>query len=91
MAAKVLSEGPTAMDRVTLEKPLETKLSGLSGEVELCDESGRILGYFVAPDVHRQLRYEWAKQLFTDEELDRARTQAGGRSTADVLDRLQKL
>jgi hypothetical protein len=55
-----------------------------------CDESGRTLGYYVpAPDQLREL-YDWAKAQFTDEEIERARREPRGLTTAEVLARLKE-
>jgi hypothetical protein len=63
-------------------------------ELEICDEAGRTLGYFLPPELHRRLRYAWAKQQFSNEEGAEARReleQAGGLRTADAIDFLRGL
>ena len=77
------------MNKVMLDETLRSKLNGLDTRLELCDESGRTLGYFLpAAEVDRSL-YAWAHEQFTDEELELARRQPGGRTTAQVLDHLK--
>jgi hypothetical protein len=76
------------MSKVTLDQSLRAKLNNLDAEVEFCDESGQTVGYFVPADWHRRLLYAWANAQFTDEELEKARRQPGGRSLAEILARL---
>ena len=78
------------MSKVTIDQSLRAKLDNLSAEVEFCDESGRTVGYYVPADWHHELLYAWAKSQFTDEELEKARNQPGGRSLPDILARLEK-
>ena len=79
------------MPKLTLDAALREKLGPLAGEVELCDESGRTLGFFVSPEVHHKLMYAWAKSLFSNEELARARAEPGGVTTDEVIEHLEKL
>jgi hypothetical protein len=78
------------MSKVTLDQSLRAKINNLDSEVEFCDESGRTVGYYVPADWHHQLLYAWAKAQFTDEELEIARRQPGGRPLAEILARLEK-
>ena len=77
------------MNKVTIDESLHAKLGSLSSEVEVCDESGQTVGYFVPADWHDDLLYAWAKAQVTDEELERARRQVGGQALADILARLE--
>jgi hypothetical protein len=79
------------MNKLVLDPTVRSQLNGLNGEVELCDEEGRTVGFFVPVKLRERLWYDWAKAQFTDEELERARQQPGGRTTAEVLERLRKL
>lgn len=72
------------MERLTLDASASAGLRGLTSECELLDEVGKPLGLFVPmADL-----YEWARSQFTDEELEAARREPGGRTTAEVLARL---
>lgn len=75
------------MERLIVDPSLRDRLAGLDSDLELCDEQGRTLGYFT-PAAGDQRPYDWAKAQFTDEELDQARREPGGRTTAEVLARL---
>ncbi len=75
------------MDRVLIESTIRSRLHGLDAEMEFCDESGRTLGYFI-PRSGLDRDYQWAEGAFSDAEIQRARDESGGRTTRDVLARL---
>lgn len=77
------------MQKVTLDPSLGAQFNGLKSEVELCDETGRTVGYFLPANWHQAL-YAWANAQVSDEELETARRQTGGRPLADILARLEK-
>jgi hypothetical protein len=70
------------MTKVILDHD-SSKLENLADRVEVCDRSGRTLGYFV-PAVDRSL-YEGLQVPFSDEELDRFEREPGGRSLPEIL------
>lgn len=78
------------MHKAVLDATMRSKLGNLDAQIELCDENGRSVGFFLPAALHERLCYEWAKAAFTDEELQRARRESGGRTTAEVLHRLKK-
>lgn len=60
----------------------------------LRDVSGETVGYVLCPETYQQLMLAWAKQDITAEEIDQARAslrQRGGRSHAEVMERLRSL
>jgi len=78
------------MTRVVLDANLREKLGNLAQPLELCDESGRVLGrVFPTPD---PARLEPREPQVSEEELDR-REQANEKryTTAEVLAYLEKL
>lgn len=77
------------MQKIIQDPALLTELQRLTGELELRDEAGNLLGYFLPPARHRELFEAWARSPVTDDELDRARGQAGGRTLPEILKRLQ--
>lgn len=77
------------MQKVTLDSTLRARLNGLQAEVEVCDEAGQTVGYFVPADYHRQLLYAWAKAQVSPAELEEARKPAGGRSLKEILAALE--
>lgn len=78
------------MTRVVLDAELKERLLGLSQPVELCDDSGRVLGR-VFPTVDLS-QYEPWEPPFDEAEL-RRREQSGAQryTTAQVLERLEQL
>jgi hypothetical protein len=76
------------MDKVILDADMRAKLNGLNRHLELCDESGQTLGHVLPDDVYRQFLYAWANSQVTDEELDRASRETGGRPLAEIWQRL---
>jgi hypothetical protein len=76
------------MTRVILDQATLAKLNGLKQPVELCDESGRTLGYF-SPAVDRSL-YDRVQVPISEEELQRRERELGGRTLAEILADLEK-
>ena len=73
------------MDKVRVEPLVRAKLCNLDSRLELCDESGKTLGYFVPVSEQHRLLYAWARAEFTDEEIEAARAEPGGLPIAEVL------
>lgn len=73
------------MNKIIIEPLLRSKLHNLDSRLELCDPSGKTLGYFVPASEHERLLYAWARAEFTDEEIERARAEPGGLNIAEVL------
>ncbi len=79
------------MHRLVLDSATSAKLQNSGDSLELCDNDGRTLGYFLPPELHQRLLYAWAKSQFTDEELEQARKEPGGMATADAIEYLNTL
>ena len=69
------------MPPITIDTTLTAKLRGLAHPVELCDESGRILGRYV-PVANCEDR---TQPQISDEEMSRRKQETGGRPLADIL------
>jgi len=84
------------MTRVVVDAAMRARLAGLSDQVELCDESGHVLGRFI-PGV--EAHDESGRVLgrftpgspaeadgcpYTEEELRRFQQETGGRPLADI-------
>ena len=76
------------MNRIIIDGELRSRLDNLDSQMELCDESGRILGYYVPAAVCDPSLHQWARDQFTEKEIDRARAEPGGLSIGEVLDGL---
>lgn len=80
------------MNKVLVDKTMRSKLRNCKAELELCDESGRTVGFFVpSRGGHVPLPPGMAQTLFTDEELEAARNEPGGVSTKELLAYLESL
>jgi hypothetical protein len=73
------------MDRIVVDRTLQSTLRNLDTRLELCDDAGIVLGYFVPASERRRLLYDWARGQFSEDELARARGQLGGFSLAEIL------
>jgi hypothetical protein len=74
--------------KITVDNVLRDKLGGLQSHVELCDESGYVVGYFT-PAADPAI-YEGVQSPTSDEELDRRSRQGGGRPLREILDDLER-
>ena len=79
------------MIRITVDQSLSSKLAGLNGQVELCDQAGNTLGFFLTWEEYKKFVCEWAKLKFPLEELERRAQEPEERTTAEVLARLNQL
>jgi hypothetical protein len=77
------------MTKVVVDAAFGEKLTGLTGAVELCDESGRTLGYF-QPVLSEGLSAKGIRSPISDEEIERRSQQRSGRPLADILADLEK-
>ena len=75
------------MTRVTIDANILEKLKGLGEVVELCDDTGQVVGLFT-PVADRSL-YDNVEIPFTSEELDRFEQEPGGRPLKDILTDLE--
>lgn len=72
------------MNQVTVSSQLRTRLESVDSEAELRDESGQLVGYFVPPELHRDLLLAWSRATVSDEELDRASREPLGRTLNEI-------
>jgi len=75
------------MNKVLLNDAVCTELRDLE-EAELCDRSGQTVGHFLSETLYRRLLYDWANAQISDEELQRRLQQPGGRTLAEIWDRV---
>jgi hypothetical protein len=75
------------MTKLILDAATLTKLHNLDALLELCDETGKTLGYF-HPTVARNGTTTTFRSPFSDDELRRRQQQRTGRALADILERL---
>lgn len=78
------------MNKVLVDADLKKKLCDLAQPLELCDETGRVLGRFL-PTIDMS-RWEPITPDVTDEELDRrAKSNEKRYTTTEMLQRLENL
>ena len=78
------------MTQLILEPNLRSRLGQTDSEIELRDEQGLLVGYFVPPPLHRELILAWSRVHVTDDELERARREPAGRPLAQILTDLEQ-
>lgn len=77
------------MTRVTLDNETVGKLHDLRENLEVCDASGRLLGYFVPTE--DTAMYAEVDARVSDEELDRREAEEEGRPLAEILKDLKEM
>jgi hypothetical protein len=77
------------MPKITLDEALSSKLHQLTEDAELCDPSGRVLGYFI-PQVDMS-EWEPVSPGASEEELERRALSTEWYTSAEVLAHLEKL
>jgi hypothetical protein len=78
------------MTTILLDDALRQKLNGLKAEIELRDETGKVVGHVLPAGKYQSLLYAWAKNRLSDEELKRRSEEPGGRSLAEILAELER-
>jgi hypothetical protein len=78
------------MTRVTLDGASLARLRENGPQVAVCDESGRLVGFFSLAPADDRADYENVAVPLTQEELDRSFSTPGGRSLDAILADLEK-
>jgi len=76
------------MNKVIVDQSTFDKLRVLNEPAELCDETGRTLGYF-RPSVDKAL-YEQVVPPVSEEELRQRLDEGGGRALGEILSDLEE-
>jgi hypothetical protein len=71
------------MVRITIDQEFCLKLRGSESPLELCDETGRVVGHFIP--VQDRTIYRGVESPASDDELDRRSRDESGRPLADLL------
>ena len=71
------------MTRVTVDSSTIAKLHHLSDSLELCDEGGRLLGFFTPASAAKAEQRE--PSPLSHDELERRVREPGGRSIPEIL------
>jgi hypothetical protein len=81
------------MGKVILEPSIRKQLGKFSQGVELIDDQGQQVGFFLPPKVFQKMLAELAQHDMSPEQLEEARAELrnrGGYTTAEALAYLQK-
>jgi hypothetical protein len=78
------------MSTVTVDSATAAALSGPKGKVEIRTVDGKLIGVFTPRREATAEDYDWARQEFTQEEIDAARKAGPGRPLADILADLRR-
>ena len=76
------------MGKVILDADLNTKLQGLTQQLELCGPDGKTMGRFIPEEIYQKLLYqlaEAARPILTPEEIQRRRQSQGHKSLAEIM------
>ncbi len=76
------------MNKVVLDAALRSALGDLKNQVEVFDEAGDKVGYFVPLDRYRELIVAWSQREVSDEDLERRSKEPGGRTLQEIWARL---
>jgi len=76
------------MTKVVVDPATRAKLLDARNPMELCDDSGHVLGHFI-PIAADSTQLSLDPQV-SDEELDRREREGGGRSLREILADLEK-
>ena len=82
------------MERVIADTELLQKLDGGNKSVDVCDASGRVLGYYFPHDDYQRLIYDWAFAVPSAEARQSAREEleaGGGFSTTEIAERFAQI
>jgi hypothetical protein len=78
------------MLQVTLDKYTVIELLGCLEELEICDESGQVMGHLTPDPAYREKMYAIARASIREEDIEEARRQRGqGRMLTDILNDLE--
>jgi hypothetical protein len=72
------------MSKVIVDELLGSKLAACAKPVELCDQSGRLLGHFIPADQAETISRPDDRCPHSEAELQAMRNETGGRPLAEI-------
>ncbi len=72
------------MGKIVLDAQLRAKLNGLTESLEVCDESGEVVGQFLPADLYKEMLFAWLDAQIDEEELERIAKEPGGMTLPEV-------
>jgi hypothetical protein len=79
------------LQRLAVNRQLLATLANADRPIEICDLTGKTIGYFVPALEYDRALFDWAIRQISDEELGRRKVEVDGRSTREVLERLYQI
>ncbi len=76
------------MKNIVLDEALRAKIGDLNEEIQLCDETGKVVGRLFPMDLYEQRVINLANQLASDEELERRFAEPGGKTLEQIKQEL---
>ena len=77
------------MTEVVLDIGSLSRLAGIRETAALCDEAGRVIGFFEPLEPPTGRGADGSESPFSDEEIERFRQQRSGRSLQEILATLE--
>jgi hypothetical protein len=71
--------------KIVLDDDLRTRLFDLTGIVKLCDKSGKVVGHVLPANLPIEVLDGLRKCPHSEEELERARQEKGGKTLDEIL------
>ncbi len=72
------------MKSVVLDTELRSRIGDLNEDVQLCDESGQVIGFVLPAENYRRMFIEMANTLVSDDELEQSFAEPGGQTLAEI-------
>lgn len=79
------------MTAITIPASITPLFGQVAEPVPVMDEQGNVLGFYTPMRQATKEDYEWARQQFTQAEINAARREPGGFTTEEVLEHLSRL
>jgi hypothetical protein len=76
------------MEKIILDPVQQSQVSGLKQQVPVCDQAGKVIGFFLPPALYKKLVYQNADVPFSDEELKRFRQSGDGCSLPEFWEKM---
>jgi hypothetical protein len=72
------------MTRIIVDDPLRSQLELSSDRIELCDQDGKVFGYFLPATSPLTDSADSFEIPYSEEEMERRRQEEGGRSLSEI-------
>jgi hypothetical protein len=76
------------MEKIILDSAQQSQLTGVNQQIPVCDQTGKVLGFFLPPALYKKLVYKNVAVPFTEEELNQFRQSGGGCSLAEFWQKM---